>query len=162
MAFYATRDFLPSLQQSRLERSRLTKGCLGLCGWSACDLSGTVRKFLRVQQMTSIGDPSFAREQCYPELKAELTRRLNDCRSGFFVASGRGLGARRAALQYTDVVMAQVSISSAPYADLLAKVFDLTGHGLSRPLAEVSCPLISRKAMPLEPPNSTRKRIRVH
>ena len=32
--------------------------------------------------------------------------------------------------------MAQVSISSAPYADLLAKVFDLTGHGLSRPLAE--------------------------
>lgn len=32
--------------------------------------------------------------------------------------------------------MAQVSTSSAPYADLLAKVFDLTGRGLSRPLAE--------------------------
>ncbi len=32
--------------------------------------------------------------------------------------------------------MARTSISSAPYADLLGKVFDLTGRGLSRPLAE--------------------------
>ena len=31
---------------------------------------------------------------------------------------------------------AQVSNSSAPYADLLAKVFDLTGRGLSPSLAE--------------------------
>ena len=30
----------------------------------------------------------------------------------------------------------QVSTSSAGYADLLAKVFDLTGRGVSRPLAE--------------------------
>ena len=43
---------------------------------------------------------------------------------------------KTAALKYTEVVMAQVSNSSAPYADLLAKVFDLTGRGLSRPLAE--------------------------
>ena len=32
--------------------------------------------------------------------------------------------------------MAQVSTSPAPYAELLLKVFDLTGRGLSRPLAE--------------------------
>lgn len=32
--------------------------------------------------------------------------------------------------------MARTSTSSAPYADLLGKVFDLTGRGLSRPLAE--------------------------
>jgi len=33
-------------------------------------------------------------------------------------------------------VMARSCISPARYADLLGKVFDLTGHGLSRPLAE--------------------------
>ncbi len=33
-------------------------------------------------------------------------------------------------------MVTQVSISSAPYAELLRKVFDLTGRGLSRPLAE--------------------------
>ncbi len=32
--------------------------------------------------------------------------------------------------------MAQISISPAPYAELLRKVFDLPGRGLSRPLAE--------------------------
>lgn len=32
--------------------------------------------------------------------------------------------------------MAQVSTSPAPYAELLRKVFDLTGRGLSKPLAE--------------------------
>jgi hypothetical protein len=32
--------------------------------------------------------------------------------------------------------MAQRSNSSAPYADHLGKVFDLTGRGLSRPIAE--------------------------
>ena len=32
--------------------------------------------------------------------------------------------------------VAQVSTSPAPYAELLLKVFDLTGRGLSRPLAE--------------------------
>jgi hypothetical protein len=32
--------------------------------------------------------------------------------------------------------VAQVSTSPAPYAELLRKVFDLTGRGLSKPLAE--------------------------
>jgi hypothetical protein len=32
--------------------------------------------------------------------------------------------------------MARTSVSSAPYAHLLGKVFDLTGRCLSRPLAE--------------------------
>ena len=32
--------------------------------------------------------------------------------------------------------MAQVSPSPAPYADLLRRVFDLPGRGLSKPLAE--------------------------
>ena len=32
--------------------------------------------------------------------------------------------------------MAQVSTSPAPYAEFLRKVFDLTGRGLSKPLAE--------------------------
>jgi hypothetical protein len=32
--------------------------------------------------------------------------------------------------------MAQISVSPAPYAELLRKVFDLTGRGLSKPLAE--------------------------
>lgn len=32
--------------------------------------------------------------------------------------------------------MAQISTSPAPYAELLRKVFDLTGRGLSKPLAE--------------------------
>ena len=32
--------------------------------------------------------------------------------------------------------MAQVLTSPAPYAELLRKVFDLTGRGLSKPLAE--------------------------
>ncbi len=32
--------------------------------------------------------------------------------------------------------MAQVLTSAAPYAELLRKVFDLTGRGVSKPLAE--------------------------
>lgn len=56
--------------------------------------------------------------------------------SDFHRAETRLCALRTAALKYTEVVMAQVSNSSAPYADLLAKVFDLTGRGLSRPLAE--------------------------
>ncbi|MGI8961139.1 MAG: hypothetical protein ACR2IV_15500 [Bryobacteraceae bacterium] len=38
--------------------------------------------------------------------------------------------------KYTGVVVAHTSTSPAPYAELLRKVFDLTGRGLSTPLAE--------------------------
>jgi hypothetical protein len=38
--------------------------------------------------------------------------------------------------EYTGGEMAQISTKPTPHAELLRKVFDLTGHGLSRPLAE--------------------------
>jgi hypothetical protein len=38
--------------------------------------------------------------------------------------------------RYTGVEMAQTSTGLAPFAELLRKVFDLTGRGLPKPLAE--------------------------
>ena len=121
------------------ERTRLwnggTEGDAGKNGaWKAhSEIDGNNRS--RCRSLREGGCTTHSGVGCRRRREAQL-RRYPEIADQDFVVPGPSFVRKCAALKYTEVVMAQVSTSSAPYADLLAKVFDLTGRGLSRPLAE--------------------------